>query len=101
MNVRGLEAIGVTADQYGSFLIPVIMGKLPADIRLKIARVTTREVWDVEEILQVVKREVEAREISERVKIHEHKNTDGSSYSHRINCQRWPSLQHQEMLCLL
>ena len=32
MNVRGLEAIGVTADQYGSFLIPVIMEKLPADV---------------------------------------------------------------------
>ena len=50
MNVRGLEAIGVTADQYGSFLIPVIMGKLPADVRLQIARVTTREVWDVEQM---------------------------------------------------
>ena len=32
VNVRGLEAIGVTADQYGSFLIPVIMGKLPTDV---------------------------------------------------------------------
>ena len=49
VNVRGLEAIGVMADQYGSFLIPVIMGKLPADVRLQIARVTTREVWDVEQ----------------------------------------------------
>ena len=68
----------MTADPYGSFLIPVIMGKLPADVRLQIARVTTREAWDVEEILQVVKREVEAREISEGVKIHEHKNTDGN-----------------------
>ena len=55
VNVRGLEAIGVTADQYGSFLIPVIMGKLQADVRLQIARVTTQEVWDVEETLQVVK----------------------------------------------
>ena len=30
VNVRELEAIGVTTNQYGSFLIPVIMGKLPA-----------------------------------------------------------------------
>ena len=42
--MQGLKAIGVTADQYGSFLIPVIMGKLPADVQLQIARVTTREV---------------------------------------------------------
>ena len=54
VNARWLEAIGVMADQYGSFLIPVIMGKLPADVWLQIGWVTTWAVWDVEEILQVV-----------------------------------------------
>ena len=44
VNVRGLEAIGVTADQYGSFLIPVIMGKLPADVRIQIASYHTRSM---------------------------------------------------------
>ena len=53
-------------------------GKLLADVRLQIARVTTREVWDIEEILQVVKQEVEAREISEGAKIHEPENMDGN-----------------------
>ena len=55
VNVRGLEAIGVKADRYGSFLILIIMGNLPADVRLQIARVTTRKVWDVEKVLQIVK----------------------------------------------
>ena len=32
VNVRGLEAIGVTADQYGIFLIQIIMGQLSADV---------------------------------------------------------------------
>jgi hypothetical protein len=32
VNVRGLEALGVKPDQYGSLLIPVIMSKLPADV---------------------------------------------------------------------
>ena len=81
VNVRGLEAIGVKADRYGSFLILIIMGNLPADIWLQIARVTTRKVWDVEEVLQIVKWEVEAREINEGAKIHEHKNTDGNKKS--------------------
>ena len=44
VQVRGLDALGVRAEQYGSFLIPVIMSKLPAEIRLQIARVTTQEV---------------------------------------------------------
>ena len=78
VNVRGLEAIRVTADQYRSFLIPVIMGKLPSDVRLQIAKATTREEWDVEELLQVIKQEVEAREISEDMKIHKTKNIDSN-----------------------
>ena len=38
VHIRGLEALGVTAEQYGSLLIPVIMTKFPSDIRLRIAR---------------------------------------------------------------
>ena len=37
VNVRGLEELDIGAEQYGSFLIPVIMAKLPLNIRLQIA----------------------------------------------------------------
>ena len=47
VNVRGLEALGVDADQYGSFLIPIIMAKLPADVRLQVARITNKDVWKI------------------------------------------------------
>ena len=50
-NVRGLESLGINATQYGSFLIPVIMSKLPAEVRLQIARVSVKDVWEVEELL--------------------------------------------------
>ena len=70
-NVRGLESLGINATQYGSFLIPVIMSKLPAEVRLQIARVSVKEVWEVEELLTVIKSEVEAREISDTVKVTE------------------------------
>ena len=78
VNVRWLEAIREMADQYGSFLIPVITGKLLVDVRLQIAKITTRAVWDVKEILQIVKWEINARKISEVVKIYKHKNTDSN-----------------------
>ena len=45
VRVRGLESLGVTSQQYGSLLIPVIMAKLPAETRVQIARNTTEEVW--------------------------------------------------------
>ena len=69
-NVRGL---GINATQYGSFLIPVIMSKLPAEVRFQIARVSVKDVWEVEELLTVIKAEVEAREISNTVKVTEQK----------------------------
>ena len=68
-NARGLEALGVRASQYGSLLIPVVMSKLPQDIRLKIARKTSKEVWEISEIFDVIRNEVEAREMSDAVKV--------------------------------
>ena len=68
VNIRGLEALGVKSDQYGSLLIPIIMAKLPPEIRVHVARNTTQDVWDIESILNVIQNEIEAREISEKVK---------------------------------
>ena len=68
VNVRGLEALGVQAEQYGSLLIPVIMSKLPSNVRLQIARNTAKDVWVMSDLLEIIKKEVEARELSEHVK---------------------------------
>ena len=71
-------------DQYGSLLIPVIMSKLRNDIRLRIARETTSKVLKMDELLDVIKAEVEAREASEGIKLRpqqllNHKNTSNHS----------------------
>ena len=68
VNIRGLESLGVSSNQYGSLLIPVIMSQLPHEIRVQVARNTAREVWDMSELLEVIRQEVEALEISEGVK---------------------------------
>ena len=39
VHVRGLEALGVSSKEYGSLLIPILMSKLPNDLRMRIARV--------------------------------------------------------------
>ena len=69
VNVRGLESLGVSSSQYGSLLIPVIMSKLPQEVRIQVARNTAQEVWQMSDILDVIRQEVEAREISEGVKV--------------------------------
>ena len=68
VNVRALEALGIQSEQYGSLLIPVIMSKLPSDVRLQIARKTEKDVWVIKDLLEIIQRKVEARELSEQVK---------------------------------
>ena len=63
-HVRGLRALGVTADSYGGLLTSILMNKLPSEIRLIISRELTEEKWDVEKLMKIVDREVDARERS-------------------------------------
>ena len=71
IDVRGLEALGVNSSQYGSLLIPVIMAKLPQEVRVQVASNTAEDVLEISDIVDVIRKEVEAREleISEGVKI--------------------------------
>lgn len=68
INIRGLESLGVSSSQYGSLLIPVLMSKLPSEIRIQVARNTACEVWEMSDLLEVIRQEVEACEISDGVK---------------------------------
>jgi hypothetical protein len=68
VHVRGLTSLGISTEQYGSLLIPVIMSKMPSDIRLEVARKASKDVWKIEELLETIKFEIEAREASEATK---------------------------------
>ena len=65
VHVRGLKSLGVSAEQYGSLLIPIVMSKLPDDVRLQIARNTKEEIWKIKDLLETIKIEMRAREASE------------------------------------
>ena len=61
--------MGINSDQYGSILIPMIMSKLPSEICLRVARESTEELRKADDLMDVVKKEVEAHEASEGTKI--------------------------------
>ena len=75
VNIRGLSALGVGAKQYGSLLIPIIIVKLPNDIRLRIASETQEDVWKMEDLLKAIKLGIEARETSDGEKAQMMKST--------------------------
>ena len=61
IHVRGLQALGVEAEQYGSLLVPVLCNKVPQELRLIISRKFDTEDWNLDELLKVSKTDVEAR----------------------------------------
>ena len=64
INVRSLQALGIKSEMYGSLLIPVMMEKIPEEFRLVISRKMKSDTWDINELLDAFKEELEAREKS-------------------------------------
>ena len=60
-NVRGLKALGIDSKQYGTLLVSILMDKLPEEIRLIISR-KYKDNFDLTELVEAAKLEIEARE---------------------------------------
>ena len=63
-NVRNLQILKVDTSSYSSLFVPLINEKLPTDIRVIIARKFKSEVWDLNEMIEVLKLEIDAKELS-------------------------------------
>jgi len=66
--VKGLAALGIKSDQYSSLLVPIVMTKLPSDLCLRFIHDSDKEVWEIDELMGVLQKEVEARESTDLVK---------------------------------
>ena len=62
IHVRGLSSLGIDLKHYGALLIPVIMQKLPNEIKLIMARNHPGQVWKIQDLLDTIQSEVTARE---------------------------------------
>ena len=62
-SVRNLKTLGLEVTTCGSLLIPLLTEKRPDDLRLRIARKFNNDVWELSEILNSVKNELEVKEI--------------------------------------
>ena len=75
-NVRALKTVGIQQEHFGSFLIPIILEKIPNVIRLQISRQLGKENWNIDEFLQCINREISARESYEFLKNEKGKKED-------------------------
>ena len=62
-SVWNLKTLGLEVTTCGSLLIPLLTEKRPDDLRLRIARKFNNDVWELSEILNSVKNELEVKEI--------------------------------------
>lgn len=60
-NVRGLKALEVKAESYGSLMLSILMNKLPTEIRLIVSRALKSDKWDFNEVMQIMEQEVGSR----------------------------------------
>ena len=59
--VRSLQGIDISIDTYGTFLTPVIMAKIPQELRLIISRGMSDE-WDLDTLIKSLSEELQIRE---------------------------------------
>ena len=60
--IRGLHSLSVDQSTFGSLSIPILLRKLPEDIKLQITRFILSEIWNLEALLELLNKEVEASE---------------------------------------
>ena len=66
-HIRSLQALGIDSKQFGPLLVPVLLDRLPAELSLIISRQydsTKGDVWELNDVLSSLKKEIEARERS-------------------------------------
>ena len=61
-HVRSLLSLGVDSKNYGALLSPIIMERLPNELRLIISRNLKGEGWDLTRLLEILREELKARE---------------------------------------
>jgi hypothetical protein len=61
-HIHSLQSLGVEQDSYSSLLCPVLVGKLPSDLRLLISRKVSDGEWKLNSLIEAIEAEVSARE---------------------------------------
>lgn len=74
--IRGLNCVGVEAKNYGPLLIPVVLSKIPDEIKLIVSRKFGKDIWDAELIMQTIESELQAREKLIQIKSNDNENEE-------------------------
>jgi len=84
INIRSLKALGIESESFRNLLAPIVMEKIPSELRLIISRkFGSKETWDLDVLLNALKSELEARERCNAVKTSSPTNSNPRCYQHK------------------
>ena len=75
-NIRCLEKLNVSGKEYGVILTPLILSRLPSELRIEWARLSENKESDLDFLLHFLKTEIDSRERSQTF------NTSAQNYTH-------------------
>ena len=61
-HIRGLSSLGKSQESYGALLIPIILGKLPIEIRHNLAQEHSNLEWTIDELRGAILKEIQILE---------------------------------------
>ena len=61
-HIRSLHSLGVPHSSFGTLLASIFMNRLPSEFRLAVSREIVDDQWELDAIMKVVEREIDARE---------------------------------------
>ena len=63
-SIRNSNSLDVKTNRYGTLLVPLINHKLPDNIRISTAKKFDDEIWVIEKLITLLRKQVEAKERS-------------------------------------
>ena len=92
-HVRSLGTLNVRSEHYGPLLIPIILERLPEDIKLQISRALGQENWEIERFMETLKTEIMARESCTFMKTQSVSDKDSQHFTTEVLMAGSKSLQ--------
>ena len=88
IQIRSLESLGIEANSFDSLLLPLLLAKLPENLKLKLASRCKEEEWQLTHLLKVMEDEIKAREKCDVG------STESYGSTNRFGSSKWSSRVH-------
>ena len=95
-----MQSLGITKDNYGTFLAPIIMELPSHEVQLNINRNLDEELWNLTRLLTIIKCEINAREKCTTAIVKERVGQNVFSFEEPLSVASLFAGQKSKLLCV-